>query len=265
MSGYNFGNLKMNKVLVNLHQEPASGEVNRFTAEEQQRARDNIGASDGKTNWVTYNSGSSVPTVERSSLSVVSSEQGARVQNFEGDKKYFLAPEPASGDDGRVLGVRHGSVTWIDPPPQKEDSFIKMKRFKSFANSNNKYVIGNSWELPTMEGIYPSKVHGFVDAMISGDSGSGGYGYCMSIIPTNTYHSALESPDTPFDPAIDLRDSHNANFLSPDPVAAHVEFMFETSGSEGMKYLTLKGRSEQNYNIGNLAVECIYEQMPNED
>lgn len=84
----------------------------------QTQARNNINAQE-LISWAEYSQGSSIPTVVKSSLSVVKSDQGARVQNSDGTKKYFLAPEPDSSnaDKGKFLGVDQGnSVKWLDVP-----------------------------------------------------------------------------------------------------------------------------------------------------
>lgn len=84
----------------------------------QTQARNNINAQE-LISWAEYSPGSSIPVVVKSSLSVVKSEQGARIQNSDGTKKYFLAPAPdnSNADKGKFLGVDQGNgVKWLDVP-----------------------------------------------------------------------------------------------------------------------------------------------------
>ena len=111
---------KINKVLYNIDQR------NDTTDVEKKTARDNIGASDGTISWVTYNPGSPTPTVVPSTLSVVSSEQGTRIQNDNASKKFYVAPDfTTPADTGKFFGVGvDGQAKWQKVPNPPKDIFI---------------------------------------------------------------------------------------------------------------------------------------------
>lgn len=93
-----------------------------FTDTEKETARTNIGAADGKIPWVEYHDPQPQPTINMSGLSVVTSDSGSRIQNDDASLQYYVAPPPASGDTGKVLGVNSiGKVTWINVPNPGKD------------------------------------------------------------------------------------------------------------------------------------------------
>lgn len=99
-----------------------------FDESEKELARNNIGAGDGKINWVSYNQGSPTPVVLRSGLSVVSSEQGTRIQNDDATKKFYVAPNFSTPDDtGKVFTIdTDGAAKWKPIPTPKKDLFLQM-------------------------------------------------------------------------------------------------------------------------------------------
>lgn len=116
--------MKLNKLCSNLDQSnPATG---GFTDSEKQTMRNNIGASDGTISWVKYNQGSPTPIIDNSSLSVVSSEQGTRIQNDDATKKFYVAPDfTTPTDTGKFFGVDvDGQAKWKKIPNPPKDLFI---------------------------------------------------------------------------------------------------------------------------------------------
>ena len=241
-----------------------------FTDEQKEQARDNIGASDGKIPFVYYNESIPTPIVEYSSPAVVESEQGARIQNYDASKKYFVATEPTSADKGKFFGVtQNGVATWMSgPEPFINRDYVNLKN-DLLADVRNPFIISYSRTLDVKDGRYPTKVIGHIDVNILGDPVSGA-GYTMSVVPTRTYHYNGESA-TNWDP-IGESTVFNAKYLNGgiDGVGDHVNFMFDVSKSPsnsafGIKYLTLKGQSGQIYDIYNMQIMQFYEdELPQE-
>lgn len=104
---------KQNKVCVNIDQ---SNEQNGgFTDAEKLRARNNIGAGDGKIPWVTM--GGQTPVVVRSGLSIVKYLAGYCLQNDDASIKLWLPPDFSNTDVGKVFGIGAGGATgWLSQP-----------------------------------------------------------------------------------------------------------------------------------------------------
>lgn len=104
---------KQNKVCVNIDQSDESN--GGFSDAEKARARTNIGAGDGKIPWVTM--GGQTPVVVRSGLSIVKYQAGYCLQNDDASIKLWLAPDFASGDAGKILGIGGGgAIGWRNAP-----------------------------------------------------------------------------------------------------------------------------------------------------
>lgn len=235
-----------------------------FTDAQKEQARTNISASDGKIPFVYYNESTPTPIVEYSAPAVVESEQGARIQNADASKKYFVATEPTSADKGKYFGVtQNGVATWMNGPEQfVYRDYVNLKN-DVLADVRNDFVISYSRQLDTRNGRYPTKVIGHIDVNILGDPVSGA-GYTMSVVPTRSYHHDGES-GVPWDPISDSQ-IFNAKYLNGgiDGVGDHVNFMFDVSDSPsnsafGIKYLTLKGQSAQIYDIYNMQIMQFYD------
>lgn len=149
---------KMNKLCSNVDQSnPNNG---GFTDEEKARMRKNIGASDGTLSWVTYNEGSPTPVIDNSTLTVVSSDSGTRIQNNGASKKYYVAPDTTSSDKGKFFGVNSaGAATWQNVPNPPQDVFMESQFFNPRNISSNTNVL-NVFQCPKHDGKYPTKVIG---------------------------------------------------------------------------------------------------------
>ena len=105
---------KQNKVCVNLDQ---SDEQNGgFSDAEKLQARTNIGAGDGKVNFVTM--GGQQPVVERSTPYVITSGSGSTyLRNEEATKKFFFVPDFDSSKYGKYAKINaQGKIVWDDAP-----------------------------------------------------------------------------------------------------------------------------------------------------
>jgi len=98
-----------------------------FNDAQKKTARDNIAASDGKISWVKYNQGSQ-PTVLKSGLSVVTSEQGTRIQNDDASEKFYVAPNFSTpADTGKVFTIDNdGAAKWKPIPTPEKDLTLQM-------------------------------------------------------------------------------------------------------------------------------------------
>ena len=86
-----------------------------------------ISAHDGKIPWVKYNQGSH-PEVKRSGLSVVTSEQGTRIQNDDATEKFYVAPDFSTPTDtGKVFTIDNdGAAKWKKIPTPEKDLTLQM-------------------------------------------------------------------------------------------------------------------------------------------
>lgn len=143
-----------NKVLYNVDQTADT------TAAEKAQARANIGASDGTISWVSYSEGSPTPVIDNSTLSVVQSDSGARIQNADASTKYYVAPNTTSNDKGKFFGVSNtGNATWIKVPNPQRDVFMESQQLNLSSLDTNTNVI-SMFECPKHDGKYPTKVIG---------------------------------------------------------------------------------------------------------
>ena len=151
--------MQMNKLCVNIDQ--SNPEQGGFTDEQKLQARTNIGAGDGKVSWVQYSQGSPTPTVDRSPLSVVSSDTGTRIQNDVASKKFYVAPNFNAADYGKVLRINkeNQKVMWDNPPVPPKDVFMETKHWDMSNDSGNNQIV-KQLECPVHNGKYPTKIIG---------------------------------------------------------------------------------------------------------
>ena len=237
---------KMNKVAVNLAQD--------FTDTEKAQARTNIGASDGTIPWVEYNQGSPTPIVDKSSLSVVSSEQGTRIQNDDATKKFYVAPDfTTPTDTGKFFGVDvDGKAKWKNIPNPPKDIFIDQYCY-DLKNIDTNTSVLKTISIP--EGT--TKIIGSLDCYPNTDYNS------LSIVTLkndNTLYNSSASVNT--NQLISLDDNDN-------PLVGQyrntIPFQFKVTGNPNdgtWKYIGIKGQAgsiANNYHISNIMVTFIKE------
>ena len=110
------------------HQVVRVDEPQTLSDAQKKTARDNIAASDGKISWVKYNQGSQTPVVDKSGISVVTSEQGTRIQNDDATQKFFVAPNFSTpADTGKVFTIdTDGAAKWKPIPTPEKDLTLQM-------------------------------------------------------------------------------------------------------------------------------------------
>jgi hypothetical protein len=103
-------------------------QTSELTDAQKKTARDNIAASDGKISWVKYSQGSQTPVVNKSGISVVTSEQGTRIQNDDATQKFFVAPNFSTpADTGKVFTIdTDGAAKWKPIPTPEKDLTLQM-------------------------------------------------------------------------------------------------------------------------------------------
>ena len=70
--------------------------------------------------WVKHNPGSQTPTVNKSSISVVTSDSGTCIQNDIASAKFYVAPDYTSSDKGKYFGIdSDGIAKWLEVPTPK--------------------------------------------------------------------------------------------------------------------------------------------------
>lgn len=254
--------MQNNKVCVNIDQ--SNPEQGGFTDEQKQQARTNIGAGDGKVSWVQYSQGSPYPTVDRSPLSVVSSDTGTRIQNEDASKKFYVAPNFNADDYGKVLRINkeNQKVMWDNPPVPPKDVFMEMKLFDMTNNPGNDKVV-KQYQCPVHNGKYPTKIIGSFECNPSTDHTT------LSVMPLNaSLNAGYNSTSTPYDSG----QNHNVTHLlaldesSQNPTGQYgntVSFMFhKVPNRDGfdMKYVGIKGGYSTGYDIHNVNLTFIYEE-----
>ena len=253
---------KMNKLCSNLDQSnPATG---GFTDEEKQTMRNNIGAGDGKVSWVQYSQGSHYPTVDRSSLAVVSSDTGTRIQNDDASKKFYVAPNFNADDYGKVLRINkeNQKVMWDNPPVPAKDVFMETRLFDMTYDAGNDKVV-RQFQCPVHNGKYPTKIIGSFECNPSTDHTT------LSVMPLNaSLNDGYNSTSTPYDTA----QNHNVTHLlaldessqsTTGQYGNTVSFMFRkipNNGTKEMKYVGIKGGYPTGYDIHNVNMTFIYEE-----
>lgn len=235
---------KMNKVAVNLAQD--------FTDTEKAQARSNIGASDGTIPWVEYNPGSPTPYVDPSSISVVTSEQGTRIQNGDASKKFFVAPDfTTPTDTGKFFGVGvDGQAKWMSVPNPPKDIFIDQYSY------DLKNIGTNTSVLKTID-IPPgtTKIIGSLDCYPN-------TGYeSLSIVTRKSDNTLYNGSGTVNTTQLLALDDDATTGLYHNTIP----FQFKVTGNpnDGMwNHIAIKGQAESvgaNYHLSNIMVTFIKE------
>ena len=249
----------INKVLYNINQ------TNDTTTQEKKQARDNIEAS--QVNYV--NALSPTPSITTGDLNIVQYPSGLHLNNGSGNISP-LAPEPQSGENGKILTVKSSGIGWSNNQPSR-DIFIKYYRDDNYETSTNKVPI-KSIELPKVGNMYPTKIVGTIDCYPED-----GYN-AISIVPmkSNNYGSSDTTVGLggDYDPYEDKNNInvHNMLALSPTPGSGSsdgdyrnvISFSFNKKEDiiGNMTYLGIKGLSggsESTYHIHNIQIQCFYE------
>lgn len=249
-----------NKVLYNVDQTADTTDV------EKAQARANIGASDGTINWVTYSEGSPVPVVDNSSLAVVSSDSGIRLQNADASKKYYVAPDTTSDDKGKFFGINsYGTATWQELPSPQQDTFMESQQFQLISDSTNTNML-YMYECPKHDGKYPTKVIG--SFMCNPEDGCDS----ISVVPMA---SALYDPVSGWYYTNPYEVSQNLNVpkllaVTDDMQGAYnntITFQFHKNprfvpGNTDLTYIGIKGKPSGDYvkyHIHNVNITYFYE------
>ena len=254
--------MQMNKVCVNIDQ--SNPEQGGFTDKQKATARQNIGAGDGKVSWVQYSQGQPTPAVDRSPLSIVSSDTGTRLQNDDASKKFYVAPNFNAADYGKVLRINkeNQKVMWDNPPVPPKDVFMEIKHYDMSNNSGNDQIV-KQIDCPVHNGKYPTKIIGSFECNPSSDHNT------LAVLPLNaSLYQGYNSTSTPYDSS----QNHNVtNLLALDTSSENtqgqynnsVSFMFnKVANREGfdMKYVGIKGGYSSGYGIHNINIAFIYEE-----
>ena len=244
-----------------------------FTDTEKEQARENIGATDGKdVSWVSYNEGQPTPLVQKSGLSVVNSGTRVVIQNDDGSKKYVVGPDYASGDVGKVLGIRSGgSVAWVDVP-QPNPSVEMQTWLTDMNNSGACTKMFKQCVLPMKNGKYPSRVTGSMT--VSPDIGTQ-----VSICPLAQYwpnevwdeeqQDWIPNPNAPvFTQASQCHNFHHV--LNGTDVSGnhnfYTQYSFnfyatEVSGMGNLQCICVKGLSdEDSLKTENITMTCFWDE-----
>lgn len=225
-----------------------------FTEEEKEQARENIGATQ-----VLYVDEVGTRTEIAGDLEIVRSNTGLHL-NDGTENISPLVPVPTEDDAGKVLSVDRdsGVIGWSSAP--SSGGSVDMENFTivSLSHNTNTSVLDHSYELPAHNGRYPSKVFGYLDVKcISPGSAQPSISVCM----TQSYHSAAYP--TAWDPIDPSRIANYTGLRSGSNATNHRTFMFDTkdtvAATSGVRYLTLKGRSECTYTLENLRCQLFYE------
>lgn len=235
----------VNKVCYNIDQ---TGDT---TSAEKKQARDNIGASDGTIPWVEYNPGSPTPYVDPSSISVVSSEQGTRIQNGDASKKFFVAPDFTTTDKGKFFGIGvDGQAKWQSVPNPPKDIFIDQYSYDLKNIGTNTSVLKT---IMIPEGT--TKIIGSLDCYPNSGFES------LSIVTRKSDNTLYNSGGTvnatqllALDDDTTIGQYHNT-----------IPFQFKVTGNpnDGMwNHIAIKGQAdsvESNYHLYNIMVTFIKE------
>lgn len=219
-----------------------------FDEAEKELARDNIGAGDGMINWVSYSQGSPTPVVLRSGLSVVSSEQGTRIQNYDATQKFFVAPNFSTPDDtGKVFTIdTDGAAKWKPIPTPKKDLFLQMYKDDLRNISSN---------ISTLKTIYipegTTKIEGSFNCCPSTGFES------ISVVPKRADGREYSSKDNlNYDHLLALNETEESTTGQYNNT---LTFKFKKKDDEDMPWhsLAIKGQSGSdlsNYHVSNLQI-----------
>lgn len=202
-------------------------------------------------------------------LALVNYERGKYLNDGTGDYA-ALAPVPAAEDKGKVFTVdpSTGYLAWRSIPKENPDvgKLMHLQQYKLLNYSSNTKYISNGYSgasitLDSVDGRYPSKIIGTMQVACNSNSNTEP---SLSICVTKTAHQVN---DTVFDPE---DNSHNVNYdilLGGNFYNNNLTFMFTSESCAtfkytGIKYLSLKGRSDCTYNIKDIQLQCFYEKLP---
>ena len=218
-----------------------------FDDAEQAQARENIGAGDGMINWVSYSQGSPTPVVLRSGLSVVSSEQGTRIQNDDASEKFFVAPNFSTpADTGKVFTIdTDGAAKWKTIPTPKKDLFIQMYKDDHRDISSNTSILK---EIDIPEGT--TKIQGSFNCNPSTGFDS------ISVVPLKADGRQYESKENlNFDHLLALNESEESTTGQYNNT---LNFLFKRNSSNDQFHsLAIKGKSGSvlsNYHVTNIQI-----------
>lgn len=218
-----------------------------FDDAEQAQARENIAASDGKISWVKYNPGSPTPVVLRSGLSVVSSEQGTRIQNDDATQKFFVAPNFSTpADTGKVFTIdTDGAAKWKTIPTPKKDLFIQMYKDDHRDISSNTSILKKIY---VPEGT--TKIQGSFNCNPSTGFDS------ISVVPLKADGRQYESKENlNFDHLLALNESEESTTGQYNNT---LNFLFKRNSSNDQFHsLAIKGKSGSvlsNYHVNNIQI-----------
>lgn len=224
-----------------------------FTDSEKELARANISASDGKISWVKYSQGSPTPVVLKSGLSVVTSEQGTRIQNDDATEKFYVAPNFSTpADTGKVFTIdTDGSAKWKPIPTPKKDLFLQMYKDG---------LVDISTNTSTLKVIYipqgTTKIEGSINCYPHTGFDS------ISFVPRKADGTQYDGPrNVNFDKLLALTEDDAP--AGRGQYSNTLSFKFsKTSSSDNWHSLAIKGKSgsvEGDYQLKNIQITFIKE------
>ena len=218
-----------------------------FDSAEQAQARENIGAGDGMINWVSYSQGSPTPVVLRSGLSVVSSEQGTRIQNDDATQKFFVAPNFSTpADTGKVFTIdTDGAAKWKPIPTPEKDLSLEMYQDNLLNISSNTSILKKIY---VPEGT--TKIQGSFNCNPSTGFDS------ISVVPLKADGRQYESKENlNFDHLLALNESEESTTGQYNNT---LNFLFKRNSSNDQFHsLAIKGKSGSvlsNYHVSNIQI-----------
>ena len=236
------------------HQVVRVDENQTLTAAQKETARNNIAASDGKISWVKYNPGSPTPVVLKSGLSVVTSDQGTRIQNDDASEKFFVAPNFSTpADTGKVFTIdTDGAAKWKPIPKPEKDLSLEMYSDILLNISSNTSILK---EIDIPEGT--TKIEGSFNCYPHDDFES------LSVVLLKADRSQYDSSDNlNFDHLLALDDVGTSG---RGQYSNTLNFKFERNKSnDPFHTLAIKGQSGSilaNYHISNIQI-MFYKERP---
>ena len=218
-----------------------------LTDAQKTTARNNIAASDGKISWVNYNPGSPTPVILKSGLSVVTSDQGTRIQNDDATKKFYVAPDFSTpADTGKVFTIDNdGAAKWKTIPTPEKDLSLEMYSDILLNISSNTSILK---EIRIPEGT--TKIEGSFNCYPHDDFES------LSVVLLKADGREYDSSDNlNFDHLLALDDVGSA---ARGQYSNTLNFKFErNSSNDPFHTLAIKGQSGSilaNYHISNIQI-----------
>lgn len=222
-------------------------QTSELTDAQKTKARNNIAASDGKISWVNYNPGSPTPVILKSGLSVVTSDQGTRIQNDDATKKFYVAPDFSTpADTGKVFTIDNdGAAKWKPIPTPEKDLSLEMYSDILLNISSNTSILK---EISIPEGT--TKIEGSFNCYPHDDFES------LSVVLLKADGREYDSSDNlNFDHLLALDDVGSA---ARGQYSNTLNFKFErNSSNDPFHTLAIKGQSGSilaNYHISNIQI-----------